>query len=157
MAHVVIVGCGNPFCSDDAVGIRAAQQLLETPLPPGTEVFCRHQLTPDLADAIQNAEVVVFVDAARGGTPGEVRCAPVHSTKLAAPFTHELTPASLMSLVAALDGISPPAFEVSLSGECFRLGDELSTVVAQALPSLIELVVSILDEPFTLDTVRSHS
>jgi len=148
MARILIVGYGNPLRSDDGVGVRAAERLLQGPLPPGTEVLPRHQLTPDLADAIQHSDLVIFVDAARGGIPGELRCAPVDAATQAAPFTHELTPSSLMSLVTVLYGISPPAFEVSMGGECFGLGDRLSPAVADALPDLVAFLGQKLGEQF---------
>ena len=66
----LILCFGNPLRGDEAVGWRVAERL------PGAEVGARvvacHALVPEFAPAIAAAEVVIFVDACAGGTPGEV-------------------------------------------------------------------------------------
>ena len=77
MARIVIVGYGNPLRSDDGLGWRVAEELSRRLSPPEVEVIVRHQLTPELADDVRNADAVFFIDAARVGQPGEVTCTPV--------------------------------------------------------------------------------
>ena len=62
MARILIVGYGNPLRFDDGLGWRAAEELSQRLSPPEieVEVIVRHQLTPELADNVRNAEAVFF-------------------------------------------------------------------------------------------------
>jgi|SRR5208337_1962631 len=137
MASVLIVGYGNRLRSDDGLGVRAAEELSRTPVA-GTEILIRHQLTPELAETISQVEKVFFIDASREGQPGKIRCTPVRPLHPDVLFAHQLTPETLLSLCCELYGVRPEAFEISLCGECFELGDKLSPKVAAALPDLVE-------------------
>lgn len=140
MARTLIIGYGNRFRSDDGLGIHAAEELSRV-LPAGdADVLALHQLTPELAETISHAELVLLIDAGRQGRPGELRCTPVSSHRSEAPFTHQLTPEILLSLCWELYGIRPQAFEISVCGECFDLGEELSSSVAKILPVLVDFV-----------------
>jgi hydrogenase maturation protease len=140
MARTLIIGYGNRFRSDDGIGIRAAEELSRGALAGDTEVLTLHQLTPELAETISHAERVLFVDAGREGRPGEIRCTQVNADHTNAPFTHQLTPTTLLSLCCGLYGARPQAFAVSLCGECFDLGERLSPKVAESLPVLVDFL-----------------
>jgi len=147
MARTLIIGYGNRFRSDDGLGIHAAEELSRV-LPAGdAEVLALHQLTPELAETVSHAELVLLIDAGRQGRPGEMRCTPVGSQHLDAPFTHQLTPEILLSLGWELYGVRPQAFEISVCGECFDLGEELSPSVAKTLPVLVDFVRNFGAEP----------
>ena len=74
---VLVIAWGNPLREDDGVawhvleGLRALQPR---PWLPALRLRHAHQLTPELAECVSRAAGVVFVDARRDGTPGEVRC-----------------------------------------------------------------------------------
>ncbi len=138
MASILIVGYGNCLRSDDGLGVRAAEELSRTNPVAGIEILIRHQLTPELAQTISQVDKVLFIDASRVGQPGEIRCAPVSPRHTDLLFAHQLTPETLLSLCCELYGVRPQAFEISLCGECFELGDKLSGKVAAALPDLVE-------------------
>jgi hydrogenase maturation protease len=138
MATVLIIGYGNRLRSDDGLGVRVAEELSHSNLAVGAEILVRHQLTPDLAECISRMDAVLFIDAARTGAPGEIHCTrvePYHPDQL---FAHQLTPETLMSLCCELYGACPQAFELSVCGECFELGDQLSAAVAEEVPHLVE-------------------
>jgi hydrogenase maturation protease len=139
MARILIVGFGNPLRSDDGLGPRVAEELLRNPLP-AAEILVRHQLTPELAETVAHAELVLFVDATRRPGSDELRCVRVDASVATATFTHELTPAAILSLAEKVYGTSPPAFEVSLHGECFDLGERFSPKIAEKLPALVDFV-----------------
>src|SRR2546421_12899232 len=69
----LVIGYGNPLRTDDGVGWQVAQQLA-TDLADDVDVIGTHQLTPELAEPISRAGLVVFVDAGVGGEPGHVGC-----------------------------------------------------------------------------------
>jgi hydrogenase maturation protease len=149
MAGIFIVGYGNRLRSDDGLGVLAAEQLSSrADVCSGAEVRVCRQLTPELAESISHVEMVLFLDASRVGQPGEIRCRQVspHSSEFL--FAHQLTPEMLLSLCCELYGVCPQAFEISLCGECFELGDKLSAKAAAALPSLVEFAKSFFLQTF---------
>lgn len=150
MTRVLIIGYGNPLRGDDGFGWHLAQSLqdaaqndaaesrrnsLESRGHPDIQILAGHQLTLDLAEPLSRAQRVVFIDTAEGGTPGEIS---FHALQAAAaaptPFTHHLTPETLLAHAQALYGASPSeAFLLSVGGENFTYSETLSETVAQAL------------------------
>ncbi len=62
MAEILIIGYGNTLRSDDGAGQRVAELVAEWNLP-NVRSLPVHQLTPELAEPISQAELVIFVDA----------------------------------------------------------------------------------------------
>jgi hydrogenase maturation protease len=139
MARILIVGYGNPLRSDDGLGWRAAEVLSQAFSWPNVEVTACHQLTPELAADLQHADAVIFIDAAQGGQPGELKCEPVTS-RAEDIGSHQLSQAGILALAEQLYRAKPLAFAVSLCGECFDHGTALSATVEAALPQLLERV-----------------
>jgi hydrogenase maturation protease len=156
MSHILIVGCGNPLRCDDGLAWRALQDLsrwnlpaLNLPalnLPEDIEVITQHQLTPELAFPISQADVVLFVDAARNGEAGEIRCEPVLPSHTSNAFSHNFSPTALLNLAQEVYGQAPPAVAISLCGESFDHGEKLSRSVEENMPQLLALIVQIVQE-----------
>src|ERR1700686_2681571 len=72
----LIIGIGNPLRSDDGLGWAVAEQLTIEG-DTGCDIQAVHQLTPELAQKMALASLVVLIDASREGEPGELR---VHSS-----------------------------------------------------------------------------
>lgn len=140
----LVVGIGNPLRGDDGVGYVVAGRIAEH--RPDIEVVMTHQLVPELVASITAARLVVFVDAAAGGTPGDVRCAGVHAGRSAGGSGHRLTPATLMALALETTGAAPQAWLVTIHASSFDIGSPLSHAVEQALPTAIDTVLSLLPE-----------
>ena len=136
---MLIIGYGNPLRGDDGFGWRAAEQLREVALPE-TEVLTVHQLTPELAEDASRAELVVFIDAREGGVPGSWKREEIAPGAGRQPFTHHVTPASLVSAAGTLYGCAPRAVLFTMAGESFEFGEGLSLRVAAALPEMLEEV-----------------
>ena len=139
MTQILIVGYGNPLRCDDGVGWRAAEALSLSLRFPEIEIVVRHQLTPELADNLRYADLVIFIDAAHGAQPGELTCEPL-TLQRGILRSHQLSPVHLLALADELYEASPRAFAVSLCGECFDHGATLSATVEAGLPKLIALV-----------------
>ena len=139
MARILILGYGNPLRGDDGLGWRAAEAL-SNDFAEGMEIRTCHQLLPEVAEPVSRADTIFFIDAARDGEPGELRCTPLNPEKAAARFTHQLSPAGILSLSDELYGRVPKAFLLSICGESFELGEKLSPVVVATLPRLTGLV-----------------
>jgi hydrogenase maturation protease len=143
MARSIIIGYGNPLRGDDGVGWHAARRL-EAVLQE-TEIIACHQLTPELAEPMSWAEIVVFVDADAQGPAGSVSCQTVTpGDSGASALSHHVTPRQLLGWTQSLWGASPQAFLFSVSGQSFGCGEELSVPVGAALPELIERIGSLI-------------
>jgi hydrogenase maturation protease len=94
-----------------------------------------------MAECVSRAQGVVFVDARRDGTPGEVRCEEIAPGAGSNPLAHSLSPQALLLYSQQLYGRAPRAVVVSIAGERFAMGEELSPVVRRALPRAIRAVV----------------
>jgi hydrogenase maturation protease len=138
--HILVLGYGNPLRSDDGVGWHAAERLADTLSATNAEIRTFAQLTPELALPISEAGLVIFIDASREGEPGELICTEVIPQLMPVRFSHELSPEAVLALSKYMYGVSPPAFLVSVSGQCFNLGEELSPLIAAQLPRLVNLV-----------------
>lgn len=156
MARILIVGYGNPLRTDDGLGWRAAEELALAFASDEVQVRTCHQLLPELVDAVSQSDTTLFIDAARDGEPGELRCAPVLPEESALRFTHQLSPQSILAWSQKLYGRSPRAFLISVSGGCFELGEKLSPSVAASLPRLTALVGQ-LANPFIRGQFRSQT
>jgi hydrogenase maturation protease len=134
---VLIVAYGNPLRSDDGAAWKAAEELSQQQLPGHVEIVMNHQLTPELALAVSGASRVVFVDAAREGVPGEIASVALKPQQGSWVFTHQFSPAAILSAARQLYGKCPDGFAVSICGECFDHGDTLSAKVTENLPYLV--------------------
>jgi hydrogenase maturation protease len=136
MARVLVLGYGNPLRCDDSLGWQVAVQLFRANISPDVEVLPCHQLTPELAEPVSRAEVVLFVDCRRDGIPGEFYCENLCQESGSIAFTHNLSPSVLLDLSSELYGSCPKAYLVSICGESFEAGESLSPAVERKLPEL---------------------
>jgi hydrogenase maturation protease len=150
MARILVVGYGNPMRSDDGVGWQLAVDLFRSNQSADVEVLPCHQLTPELTPAVSRAEAVIFIDCAGGGSPGEIECREVRSESTTASFTHDLTPAALLSMSSELFGTCPSARLLSIQGESFVAGEDFSPVVAARVPELKAQLQRLVQEALNL-------
>lgn len=136
MSKTLIIGYGNPLRGDDGLGWRAAEQL--GAMLPGRQarIMTCHQLTPDLAEPISRAELIVFIDAEVGEPAGKVFCRRVKPAARLSALSHHLTPAALLDGAQELYGSRCAAVILSVSGQDFSCTEELSPAVAATLPRL---------------------
>jgi hydrogenase maturation protease len=146
MARVLILGCGNPLRCDDGVGWQAAVQLFRTIALPEVEVLPCHQLTPDLAEPVSHADTVLFIDGTHGGRAGDFHCEEIHASEADAPFSHHVTPESLLGMARDLYGAFPRAWLLTICGRSFEHGETLSAEVEAALHPLKARVRELIAE-----------
>jgi hydrogenase maturation protease len=142
--HPLIIGVGNPLRRDDGLGWVVAQQLAQE---GGIDCDIRavHQLTPELAQQVADAERVIIIDASYDGVPGEVRIYPLSLTEHAnARGTHATTPEELAMLAECLYGQCAPITIVTMAGEDFSVGEEFSSVIASKIASMSEVIRQII-------------
>lgn len=153
MKKLLLIGYGNPDREDDGVAwhiLRAITMKVGLPAPESYEDefpesalvdFAIYlQLTPEMAEDISAYEYVCFVDAHTGSIPEPVRLIDVKSEFQHSPFTHHLTPQSLLSMCETIYKKKPDAALLSVLGHGFLFSRELSQQTADLVPQAVELI-----------------
>ena len=144
MPNLLIIGYGNPLRGDDGVGWHVVDAL-DALLPEGSAVAI-HQLTPEWAEAVSQAQRVIFIDATEGDQPGLVQLFPIEPSPVKVG-SHEMTPGLLLSMASDLYGHCPPATMVTIVGGSFELSESLTGEVAAAVPIAISRILDMLNLP----------
>lgn len=124
----LIIGYGNPFRGDDGVGPHVAAQL---------GGLVAHQLVPEMAEQIAQAESVIFVDANCSLPPGTVQSLPLPEESM---MTHKSTPGSLLNLAKEVYGKSPPATLIAIGVSDFTLGAPMTSEAQKGADAAISQI-----------------
>jgi len=136
----IVIGYGSTLRCDDGAGYLAAEAL-EPLASESLEVVARHQLTPDLADALSRCDRVIFIDACAQSGAGEIRRVALEPAEGNwGAFVHEMSPGILLRCVLETYGRVPAACLYTIGAESFEIGETLSAPVKEAMPRLISQV-----------------
>ena len=123
----VVAFCwGNPSRGDDAVGPRFAEWLQRRAFA-GVTVIEDFQLQVEHLLDCQGADLLLFIDACCSEAAA-ARFAQVEPVSAVAHTSHALSPAELLGYYPRVfhDGPPPPAFQLTVPGQSFELGDVMS-------------------------------
>lgn len=140
MKSALIIGYGNPDREDDGVGWRIVERLAarlpgaaiaQSVLDPQPQedipsLLVALQLVPEMAEAIARYERVCFVDAHTGAYPNDLNVAETQPIFQSSPFTHHLTPDTLLALTRAAYDRAPEGMVISVRGYQFGFKQTLS-------------------------------
>ena len=149
MSRALIIGYGNPLRGDDRLGWQVADRVSQAVEDFGelgradksTKVMAVHQLTPELAEPISEAELVIFVDASLDGQPGSWRCDPVtRDTITSTAFAHYCTPVTLLYYAETIFKARPRSLLISVAADSFDCGDQLTANVETVLPEIVRFI-----------------
>jgi hydrogenase maturation protease len=147
--RTVVIGYGNPLRGDDGVGQRAAVAVAAWGLP-NVRALAVHQLTPELADTLANAQQVIFVDAGLEAADGTLRVSRIEPTRWPTSLGHVSDPGQLLALTEALYGGCPSAWSVIVPASSCAVGAPLTSLaeqgLAEALRQIAVLVNGVPDE-----------
>lgn len=142
---ILIIGIGNAYRSDDAVGLIAVQTLKAKNLP---DTLC---LESDgdgttLIDTWSNAHRVILIDAVSSGAqPGTIYHFDALTQALPASAslssTHAFSVAEAIQLARILDQLPTCLTIYGIEGKHFAAGTQLSPEVEQAMYKVVELVM----------------
>ena len=142
MRSVLVIGYGNPLRGDDAFGWHAARRLAQLARHDPIHVLAVHQLTPELAEPVSNAERVIFIDASHQGEPGTWKCEEIEpELGLANSLAHHFTPASLLAYASVIFNVSPWAQLIAFSAQSFGCGEALTPRAESALAEVLQHVL----------------
>ena len=146
MIRALILACGNSLRGDDAAALHVARELRSGLCEPETKIHSSTQWTPELAESISEADVVIFVDASAILPPGAVQTRKLSpSPDAPGSFSHRSSPAGLLALAKRLyEAIPSRAFLITIGAKSFELSEELSDPVRLAIPEAMERVKAIL-------------
>ena len=146
MDDILIIGVGNIFRGDDAMGLAAARRLREMQLP-GVKVLELDGDISALADGWQGAQKVVVIDAvASKSDAGKIFRFAAHAEPLprwlfaTCCSCHTFGLAEQIEIARSLQQLPPSLIVYGIEGKDFMLGSGLSPEVQQALPRVVELI-----------------
>ena len=146
MNRALILACANPLRGDDGVALQIARSLSAGFCEPETQIYSQQQWTPELAEPISEAEIVIFVDASVALPPGKVAIRPVQPVREAhSGSTHFSSPEGLLAFAQELYGSAPKrAFLVTVGGQSFEYSKQLSKPVRRAVPLALNYIKALL-------------
>lgn len=137
----IVIGYGNTLRSDDGAGYRVAEQV-EHWQHPGLTAWPAQQLLPEMAAALAEVELAIFVDVKAQTTTAALECCYLEP-QTQQLWTHHLEPTSLLALTEQLYGCQPRAYWLLLPAESFAFGEQLSprtqASLDQAATKILEL------------------
>lgn len=146
MKGVKIIGVGNEFRGDDAVGPVAARCLANLGLP-GVEVEVASGEGADLMERWKGADTVILIDAVRSGAPpGTVHRIDASRETVPGSFfsysTHAFSVAEAVELARRL-GLLPKGVTLyGIEGLDFSTGQGLTPPVEEALGNVVREIAS---------------
>lgn len=138
VGEVLVIGYGNTLRSDDGVGPHVAEAVARLNLP-GVRVLVDQQLSPEHAEAVARARLVIFVDAAIDA-PDQVqwrRLEPGDSLQLLA---HAADPRTVLALARDVFGQAPEAWWLTIPIRELGFGETLSPKAAQGAAEAVTLI-----------------
>lgn len=130
----LVIGYGNALRGDDGVGYRVAEAVEAWNLPEVLTKPC-HQLTPELAADLAEADQVIFVDA----TPPQNPCSALIFERLLVKGSQEMisahhsTPQHLLAMSQLLYGQVPVAYALWLPTRDFGFSEQLSPIAKSGM------------------------
>jgi hydrogenase maturation protease len=151
----LIIGVGNALRQDDGAGLALAEALRSalTEMGRATQIRQVQQLLPELAEEISTIQprILVIADcrqAAQGSSAAEILrldgtlAAAASATGGRGIDSHHLAPQQLVAMAERLYGYAGDAWLVTVPGEAFGHGQDLSRLTTEAIqravPTLLD-------------------
>lgn len=157
MTRTLIIGYGNLDRQDDGAAHVVVNTLrgrlgqaflaeydtgLEALGHPVDSIFLL-QLGPELLDVVADYDRVVFVDAHVRSDAPDVEVEPVLAEYATATFTHHMTPALFLALLAALHGVRPESYLASIRGHAFDFEQGLTAETAALVETAVDAILAL--------------
>lgn len=142
---LLVIGYGNPLRRDDGIGPVLAQSLDDLQPRRHIEVIVSHQLLPEMANPVSQADRLILIDAVYGGQAGNWSCLPLfpdHLDRGLPVLVHTVSPTHLLAMSQILYGRAPIAHIITVIGSDFGYGEGLSDVVEAVIPQITDYILS---------------
>ena len=143
--QIKVIGVGNEWRGDDAVGLLVARSLKEDRLPRVRIFECLGTVS-DIQDAWKDAAGVIVVDAVvSGGAPGAIYRFDAHGEGLPvelsrSPSSHGWGVAEALALGKVFQELPPFLIIYGIAGKNFEPGRGLSPEVTAAVPEAVRRI-----------------
>jgi hydrogenase maturation protease len=141
---IIVIGIGNEFRGDDAVGLLVVRQLKEKP-PAGVEFWEQSGEATALMDTMSQAGTVILVDAVQSGAEvGQIHRYDASEQSMPAQFlrcsTHNFSVHDAIEMARALGKLPPRLMVYGIEGSHFEPGAELSPAVKTAMVETVQRI-----------------
>jgi hydrogenase maturation protease len=140
---ILVVGYGNELRGDDGVGPHVAREIERRELP-GVRTLVLHQLTPELAAEIAEADGVIFVDAQQVETENEIAVSELRPAEAPSVMSHACNPQCLLAMAQLLYERAPAAWLVAVPGHSFEIGSGISSPTAMRADRAVEQIQQLI-------------
>lgn len=137
--RLLVVGYGNTLRGDDSLGPRLAVDLEARNLPGVTTLECG-LLTPEVADPVANADVVIFADAAVDA-PREVQFRRLEPAETSQIMAHAANPQTILALARDVFGHAPAGWWLTIPAESLGFTEEITPSAQAGLDRAVQLVL----------------
>ncbi len=143
--RLVIIGAGNVYRRDDAVGLIVARRLKAEHLDD-VRILEESGEGAALMESWKDADTVILIDAVHsGGAPGTIHRLDAHAQAIPTGFfhysTHAFSVAEAVELARALNQLPPRFIIYGIEGKDFEAGEGLSPEVEKAVEEVVRLVL----------------
>jgi len=153
----VIIGLGNPFLTDDSVGIKVSQLLKEKICNDDIHIVEVYAGGIRLLDVLENYDKAILVDSIKtsDGKPGDVyklRPDDLESTNNVVSL-HDMNLSTALELGSMINMHLPTVFKVwGIEGLDFNnFGTVLTPEVEAAIPKVVDEIVEEIDFEYNLN------
>jgi len=145
---VLIIGIGNEYRSDDAVGLIVARNLRKQGVQ-GLRILETSGDGAELAELWKAAQTVILIDAVQsGGRPGTIHCFAAHRQPIPAEFcrrsTHAFGVAEAIELERTINEMPRSLTVYGIEIENYRTGVGLSPDVSRAADVVTKRILTAL-------------
>lgn len=142
----LVIGVGNNYRRDDAVGVAIARALREKNLRH-VQVLEQSGEGTALLEAWRGAGRVILIDAVRSGAaPGTIFRFEAHRQSIPTKFfhssTHDFGVAEAIELARTLGQLPKSLIVYGIEGKDFSLGEGLSPEVAHAASQVLDKILN---------------
>ena len=143
--NFLVIGYGNTLRSDDGAGQIVAEKIAEWKLPQ-VQSLAVHQLTPELAINIAQANVVIFIDAvaANSENPTLYQIKEIYPGDDNISCGHSFNPSSLLSYIQIIYSKGIKAYWVLIPAVNFDFGEEFSSLTQQGIDTALKQVKKLI-------------
>jgi hydrogenase maturation protease len=135
-AELLVIGYGNTLRRDDGVGPKVAEAVAALNLP-GVRTLACPLLTPELAEALAQARLVIFVDAAVD-TPQGVQLRQLTPADSSQIMAHAAGPATMLALARDVFGHAPEAWWLTIPVKDLGIGEEFSPLAQRGFETAMQ-------------------
>ncbi len=144
--NYLVIGYGNSLRSDDGAGQIVASKIASWNLP-NVRSLVVHQLTPELAEDLANADTVIFVDAVISSKQNseKIEIITLESDDKYSNLGHTENPHSLLYLSKIIYNKIPKAYWILIPAINFEFGEKISDITKKGIEQSLEKIESIIN------------